>query len=145
MQTNPEAARLAVNSLLHYLLVGESAGRRPAIYFDPAWYRQAYAILAGISPLAHYLAHRRGQAHAPNALFDPAWYIAQSTTPVHRNRDPSTHFLIAGMHQDVSPSPAFDMAAWRRQTRGRSTRHFRHLLTPERDNPLVHYLLSTYR
>ena len=89
--------------------MGEQAGRRPVIYFDPAWYREAYGLAAGVSPLAHYLVHRRGQGYAPNALFDPAWYIAHSATPVHRNRDPFTHFLIAGMHQDVRPSPAFDV------------------------------------
>lgn len=144
LQTNPDAARLAVNPLLHYLLVGEAGGRRPTVYFDPTWYRDHYAIPLGQSPLAHYLAHRRTQQYSPNALFDPAWYIAQSGTSLHGNRDPFTHFLIAGMQRDIPPSEAFDMAAWRRRTRGRSTRHFRHLLSPDRDNPLVHYLLSTY-
>jgi hypothetical protein len=144
-RTNVSVGRLAVNPLLHYLLVGEPAGRRPVIYFDPAWYRAAYDIPAGVSSLAHYLAHRRTQTYAPVELFDPAHYIAHSASPVHRNRDPFTHFLIAGMQRDVPPSSRFDMTAWRRQTRGRSTRYFRHLLTPERDNPLVDYLLSTYR
>ena len=142
--TNPEVTRLGVNPLVHYLLAGEPAGRRPIVYFDPAWYRDHYGLGDGTSPLAHYLANRRGQQFAPNNLFDPAWYLAQPGVAVHARRDPFSHFLVAGIHQDVSPSATFDMAAWRRQTRGRPSRHFKRQQNPEMDNPLVNYLLSTY-
>lgn len=142
--TNPEVTRLGVNPLVHYLLAGEPAGRRPTVYFDPAWYRDHYGLEAGTSPLAHYLANRRSQQFAPNPLFDPAWYMAQPGVVVHPRRDPFSHFLVAGIRQDVQPSPRFDIAAWRRRTRGRPSRHFRRQQNPEMDNPLVNYLLSTY-
>jgi hypothetical protein len=145
LATNPDAAQLGVNPLLHYLLVGEPAGRRPIVFFDPAWYRGAYDIAPYTSPLAHYLANRRSQKYSPHALFDPAWYMAHSEAAVYPRRDPFSHFLIAGMQQDVAPSAAFDPAAWRRRTRGRPSRGFKHLLSPEKDNPLVNYLLATYR
>ena len=143
--TNPEVERLSVNPLLHYLLAGEPAGRRPIVFFDPHWYRKSYGIAPYSSPLAHYLAHRRSQRYSPHPLFDPAWYIARSNSTVYPRRDPFSHFLIAGMYQDVSPSAAFDPGAWRRRTRGRPTRQFKHTLSPEKDNPLVNYLLATYR
>jgi hypothetical protein len=145
MATNPAVERLNVNPLLHYFLVGEPAGRRPIVFFDPIWYRNTYDIAPYQSPLAHYLAHRRSQKYSPHPLFDPAWYIARSNAAVYPRRDPFSHFLIAGMHQDVSPSAAFDPAAWRRRTRGRPSRRFKHILSPEKDNPLVNYLLATYR
>ena len=145
LATNPDARRLAVNPVLHYLLVGEPAGRRPIVFFDPAWYRDTYSIPAGASPLAHYLANRRSQKFSPNALFDPAWYMAHSKSAVNPRRDPFSHFLIAGMQCDVAPSKAFDPAAWRRRSRGRPTRAFKTLLSPERDNPLIDYLLAMYR
>jgi hypothetical protein len=115
------------------------------VFFDPAWYRDTYSIPAGASPLAHYLANRRSQKFSPNALFDPAWYMAHSKSAVNPRRDPFSHFLIAGMQCDVAPSTAFDPAAWRRRSRGRPTRAFKTLLSPERDNPLIDYLLAMYR
>ena len=142
--TNPEVTRLGVNPLAHYLLVGEKTGRRPIVFFDPVWYRQTHALTDAISPLGHFLAHRREGAVSPNALFDPAWYAKQKGETPRPGRDPFARFLIAGLTEDVSPSPDFDLASWRRRSRGRPSRHFRHLLDPGRDNPLVDYLLRHY-
>jgi hypothetical protein len=143
--TNPDLQRLRVNPLVHYCLVGEAADRRPVVYFEPGWYRRTYGLTPDESPLAHYLANRRTQKYAPNSLFDPAWYIAHCDEKLHARRDVFAHYLVAGMHKDVPPSAQFDAAAWRRRTRGRATRRFRHGQSPERDNPLVHYLLAHYR
>lgn len=145
LATNPDAASLRVNPLVHYLLAGESADRRPVAFFEPRWYCETYDLPVGASPLAHYLAHRHTQRFSPNSLFDPAWYLAQGEDRLPPGRDPFAHYLVAGMHQDVRPSDQFDAAAWRRRTVGRATRHFRHGQYPERDNPLVHYMLSTYK
>ncbi len=143
-QTNPEVGRLQVNPLVHYLVVGESQGRRPVVYFDPTWYRDRYGVAPTTACLAHYLEHRRSQTVSPHPLFDPAYYIEHCGTVVHPRRDPFSHFLFAGMRDDVPPSPAFDPGAWRQSTRGRRSHHFTQLLSPDRDNPLIDYLLSTY-
>ncbi len=143
--TNPEVERLRVNPLVHYALVGEPAGRRPAVYFDPAWYRTTYALEDGVSPLGHYLANRRKQQFSPNPLFDPVWYRAQDGVRLNANRDPFPHFMAAGMANDIRPSRDFDMKLWRARLRGRPSRHFTAQLAPERDNPLLLYLLSHYR
>jgi hypothetical protein len=143
--TNPEVARLKVNPLVHYLLVGELEGRRPVVYFDPIWYAKTYAVPDDMSALAHFLAHRREGTVAPNEYFDPAYYAAQKNETLRPGRDPFARFLVAGLTEDVPPSPRFDLAAWRRRALGRVSRHFRHLMDPARDNPLVHYLMSTYR
>ena len=144
-ETNPDVARLQVNPLVHYLLVGEAADRRPVVFFEPEWYRRRYALSPDTSPLAHYLAHRRTQRFSPNSLFDPIWYLAQCDAAMPARRDLFAHYLVAGMRDDVRPSENFDAAAWRRRTRGRPSRHFRHGQPPEWDNPLVNYLLAHYR
>ena len=143
--TNPDVQRLRVNPLVHYRLLGEAAGRRPVVYFEPDWYRRSHGLGADESPLAHYLANRRTQKYSPNSLFDPAWYIAHCGEKLYPRRDLFAHYLVAGMQSDVPPSAQFNAAAWRRKTRGRATRMFRHGQTPDRDNPLVNYMLAHYR
>ena len=143
--TNPEVAALGVNPLAHYYLVGEPEGRRPIVFFDPVWYARTYAVPDELSPLAHFLAHRRGGTVSPNEFFDPVWYAEQRGEKPRPGRDPFARFLVAGLTEDTPPSPAFDLAAWRKATTGRVSRHFRHMLDPVRDNPLVRYLLTTYR
>jgi hypothetical protein len=143
--TNPEVAQLGVNPLAHYLLIGEPEGRRPIVYFDPVWYLTTYDVPEDMSALAHFLAHRREGNVSPNEYFDPVWYGARRGEPIRPGRDPFARFLVAGLTEDHAPSPKFDLAAWRRRSLGRVSRNFRHLLDPARDNPLVHYLLTTYR
>jgi hypothetical protein len=143
--TNPEVVELGVNSLAHYLLVGEPEGRRPIVFFDPVWYRETYAVPEEMSALAHFLAHRREGKVSPNEFFDPVWYSAQKNERIRPGRDPFARFLVAGLTEDYSPSAKFDLADWRRRSTGRVSRNFRHLLDPARDNPLVRFLLSTYR
>ena len=145
MQTNPDVARLKINPLVHYVVAGEAEGRRPVPYFDPAWYRETYAIPASQFALAHFLTHRRSQKFSPNPSFDIAWYVAQHAEELGTNRDPFAHFLQVGTYRDIDPSPTFDAAAYRKRHIGRPSRQFRHLMHPDRDNPLVHFLRSAYR
>jgi hypothetical protein len=144
-KTNPEVARLRVNPLVHYLLVGERQNRRPVVYFEPSWYRETYGLAKDASPLAHFLANRHAQVVSPNSLFDPQWFIAQSGRKVNRRLDPFAYYLFAGTWNDLQPSPTFDAIAWRKRRRGRRSRHFPGLQHPDKDNPLVDYLLSSYR
>lgn len=141
-RTNPEPERLGVNPLAHYLLEGEAAGRRPVVFFDPVWYRQTYDVPSDQAALAHYLANRRGQRVSPNPYFDVAWYLERNR--LGPNRDPFAHYLRAGTYRDVNPSADFDAAGYRKRILGRPSRHFRHLLHPGRDNPLVHWLNGGY-
>lgn len=143
--TNPEVERLRINPLVHYLLVGEPRGRRPMVYFEPDWYRTTNGLSDATSPLAHFLANRHGQHVSPNSLFDPTWFIARTGRGVRRRHDPFSYYLFAGTWNDMLPSAAFDAIAWRKRNRGRRSRHFTGLLHPDKDNPLVDYMLSTYK
>ncbi len=145
LRTNPRVARMRINPLVHYILEGEKASRRPVIYFDPAWYRERNGIGAEENALAHYLANRRTQAYSPNSLFDAAWYVRRVGSALGPNRDPFAHYLQIGMLEDIDPSPRFNAAEYRRRHLGRPSRVFRHLMRPDRHNPLVHYLEARYR
>jgi O-antigen biosynthesis protein len=143
--TNPEVQTLDVNPLAHYLLVGEPEGRRPIVFFDPLWYQNQYEISEDISPLAHFLAHRREGTVSPNEFFDPVWYAAQRGETLRSGRDPFARFLVTGLTENFSPSEKFDLPAYRKKNMGRVSKHFRHLMDPAKQNPLVRYLLSTYK
>ena len=145
LATNPEVIQLGVNPLLHYLLAGEAAERRPVVYFEPGWYRRTYGVPPGQSALAHYLAHRHTGTFSPNAMFDPVLVPgALRSKPASAPR--SLCALPGGGHaRRPSPSAQFDAAAWRTRRRGRRSRHFTRTLTPERDNPLIDFLLLHYR
>jgi hypothetical protein len=145
LQTNPDVARLGINPLVHYVVTGEAEGRRPVPYFDPLWYRETYDIPAGQFALAHFLTHRRSQKYSPTPMFDVAWYVQQHAEEMGTNRDPFAHFLQAGTYRDLDPSATFNAAEYRRRHIGRPSRHFRHLMHPDRDNPLVHLLRTRYR
>lgn len=145
LATNPEARQLKVNPLVHYLMAGEQADRRPIVWFEPGWYRQTYATPAGASPLGHFLKNRHSGGVSPNSLFDPDWYRGHCGQKLHPRRDAFAHYLVAGTQADLQPSAWFDAAGWRARHRGRRSRHFRAALVPERDNPLVDYMLTHYR
>ncbi len=144
IETNPDLARLKVNPLVHYVLVGEPSGRRPVPFFEPGWYRRTYDVQPNQTALAHYLTHRRTQSVSPNRLFDVAWYVEAHADVLGSHRDPFAHYLQEGTFADIDPSPAFDAATYRRTHLGRPSRNFRRLMTPERDNPLVHRLRAEY-
>jgi len=143
--TNPDVGRLGINPLLHYILEGEAADRRPIPWFEPGWYRRTYAVPDGQTALAHFLANRRTQRVSPTHLFDVAWFVARHARRLGPERDPFAWYLQAGTLEDIDPSPQFNAAAYRRQHTGRRSRAFPGLMTPERHNPLVHYLRSQYR
>jgi hypothetical protein len=137
--------RLKIDPVVHYILEGEMAGRRPVPYFDPTWYRGTYAVPQGQMALAHFLMHRRSQAFSPTPLFDVTWYVEQHADGLAGNLDPSAHFLQAGTYHDIDPSPSFSAAEYRRRHLGRPSRQFTRLMHPDRDNPLVHHLRAEYR
>lgn len=144
LATNPEVARLGINPLAHYVIEGEDAGRRPVVYFDPIWYRSKYGVPCSENVLAHYLRRRRNQTISPNPLFDVRWYLEHHKEEIGPCRDAFAHYLHAGMYRDIQPSPVFDAIYYRRVHLGRPSRIFRHAMRPDRNNPLVHYLLNHY-
>jgi hypothetical protein len=144
VRTNPDLARLQVNPLVHYILVGEPADRRPVPYFEPGWYRRSYGVPSDQTALAHYLSHRRSQSVSPTRLFDVGWYVAEHAGELGPNRDPFAHYLQAGTFKDIDPSRSFDARAYRRSHLGRASRSFRRLMSPDRDNPLVHRMRTEY-
>src|SRR5205823_6196901 len=95
-ETNHDVAHLGINPLTHYILVGERANRRPAPWFDAAWYRSAYHVPPEQLALAHYLQHRLARTVSPNPLFDVDWYVARHGEAIPAGVDPFSHYLLSG-------------------------------------------------
>ena len=74
---NPDVAQVGIEPMAHYRRYGESEGRQPSPWFDPAWYRAAYDIPDDQSPLDHFLAHRDSGAFLPST----ALYLVPRSDP----------------------------------------------------------------
>ncbi len=90
---NPDVARAGIDPVAHYVRYGEREGRRPSLWFDPAWYRAAYALPAEQSALQHFLARRTSGAVLPCA----ALYLVPHTPPwrdaIAAGADPFDRYL----------------------------------------------------
>lgn len=143
-------AGAAMSPLLHYATCGEARGHRPIVYFETEWYRRFYGLSDEQSPLLHYLTHRRSQRFSPISCFDLFFYLQNWGTEIGANRDAFAHFLRAGIERDIDPSPAFDLARYRRQAmagpappaRPQPGAEFLSKIEREAYNPLVHFLLQ---
>jgi len=74
---NPDVVRAGIDPLAHYLRYGETEGRFPSPWFDPAWYRKAYEIAPDESALAHFLERRTSGRFLPCA----ALYLVPHVQP----------------------------------------------------------------
>jgi len=90
---NPDVERAGIDPLAHYLRYGEAEGRFPSPWFDPLWYRSAYAVPAEQSALAHFLSRRTTGEFLPC----PALYLVPLSPPwrdaVQRGADPFDQYL----------------------------------------------------
>ena len=99
--------------LLHYILVGETAGARPVLYFDPAWYRVHYGVSTGELCLSHYLRYRHSGQVSPLPEFDAAFYMRENPDVADAGMDPIEHYLVRGFSEGRAPCPGFDPRRWK--------------------------------
>ena len=77
-RTNPDVARGGIELLDHYIMFGENEDRKPAPFFDPAWYRlQVQRLPQGHCLLAHYLTLGDAEGIQPMVGFDPPFVREQ--------------------------------------------------------------------
>ena len=94
---NTDVRAAEINPLLHYLLDGDREARRPVDFFDPAWYREAYAVSPTQTCLAHFLARRMTGVVSPVPGFDPVRHLRLHTREAASGVDPFLHArTIAG-------------------------------------------------
>ncbi|MFD0935805.1 hypothetical protein ACFQ12_11520, partial [Methylobacterium trifolii] len=106
----PDVREAGADALEHFCRYGWREGRRPNLYFDPAWYREVYgrAGEADENPLVHYLRAGEVLGCRPVPYFDPAWY--RRTYGLGPGTGALAHFLAHRRGQGVSPNPLFDPA-----------------------------------
>lgn len=106
---NPDCAG---DPLLHYIQLGEAAGRRPILHFDPVWYRRHHSVPGGELCLAHYLSRRHTGLVSPVAEFDAAHYLRENADVAASSMDPMEHYLLCGFKEGRAPCPGFDPRRW---------------------------------
>ena len=89
LSRNRDVAYAGIDPLAHYQRYGEGEGRRPSPWFDPSWYRAAYAVPEGQLALAHFLERRGDHRFLPCA----ALYLAPLTPPWRGDPAPFDRYL----------------------------------------------------
>jgi hypothetical protein len=90
---NPDVKRVGIDPLAHYLRYGETEGRYPSPWFNPAWYRLVYDIAPGQCALEHFLRRRATGQYLPC----PELYLVPRSPPWRDDCaagiDPFDHYL----------------------------------------------------
>lgn len=107
LQCNPDVRQSGMSGAAHFLLHGESEGRKPNRLFDPAFYRETYPDVAqaGQSPLLHYIRFGAFEERRPGPGFDPRYYLKEYPDVARALVDPLFHFLHAGEQEGRRPKP----------------------------------------
>jgi GT2 family glycosyltransferase/glycosyltransferase involved in cell wall biosynthesis len=97
----------AADALIHYMLIGERAGRQPNPWFDPVFFRK-YNKNYGRwrTVLASYWSNWQGNPN-PHPHFDGAWYVWQYQDVADTNTNPLAHFLTTGLAEGREPNAYF--------------------------------------
>ena len=89
----------------HYLSQGSLRGLKPNAFFDPAWYKDRYAIDNNIDPLVHYFQKGWLNGCNPSPEFDAEWYFKTNPDVKKANCEPLNHYLRSGRKQKRRPRP----------------------------------------
>lgn len=123
----PQAARIGLHPLTHYLQEGWRRQLNPHPLFDTAYYLEHSPDVAAaeVPALVHYLTHGADEGRGTHPCFDPAYYRAQVGDLA--GMPPLVHYLQHGA--EFAPHPLFVPEFYRRQCPETLT-----------ENPLLHYL-----
>jgi len=77
------------------------------LYFDPAWYREAYADVAasGVDPVQHYMTFGYLEGRNPNALFSSHLYLEANPDLANGGINPFLHFVLHGAAEGRPTKP----------------------------------------
>lgn len=117
-------------AILHYVLVGDDAGRSPNWLFDASWYRQRYMRDDGSSrtALCHYLAHHRQRRLWTHPLFDSSWFAERYAHRIPRRTSPLAFYLGTEGAWRLAPNPLFEPEWYLRNHSIASTEPLRHYI-----------------
>ena len=105
----PDVASDGCDPLVHFCRFGAAEGRRPNLYFDPAWYADLY--LRGQTetwnPLCHYIRVGEPAGFRPICYFEPTWYARTYALP--KGTSALAHYLRHRRSQAYAPNALFDL------------------------------------
>jgi len=126
LAAHPDVARSGLAPLVHYLVAGGLEGRRPALLFDPHYYRGQHAhelAATSVTPFEHYRRVGVARAASPHPLFDVGHYLAQRPD-LEPGEDALSHYVRTGAARGLSPHPLFDPAWYAEQAPGAGLAHY---------------------
>ncbi len=153
---NPDVRAAGVNPLLHYLLDGDREARRPTDFFDPAWYRAAYAVPPTQTCLTHFLARRMTGLVSPVPDFDPVRHLRLHPLEAAAGIDPFLHArslagaVAPGDSEVIAASGLFDASFYLmnnpdvRETGLDPLAHFCRYGAAEGRNPNLYFDIAWY-
>ncbi|WP_188009152.1 glycosyltransferase [Grimontia hollisae] len=95
------------SSLLRYILIEESKGKKPNPLFNPIWYKKKYNIGSNECALSHYLVNKESGNLSANPLFYESWYLKQNSDVRNSGMDPFIHYIKYGENENRKPNPYF--------------------------------------
>ncbi len=105
-----------LDPLYHYVKSGWKQDRQPNMFFDPAWYKKAYAAEVSTSnPLMFYIQQGFELGHNPSETFCNQTYLQDNKGIVPPGAEPLAHYLTTGMESGV----AWPSADTRSETSGK--------------------------
>ncbi len=123
LETNPDVAASGIEPLAHFCVNGWREGRRPNLYFDPAWYAATHKLPRGEgtavanaagceqdNPLVHYILSGEARGTRPAASFDPLWYRRVADVP--SGASPLAHLLAHRAAQGFGAQQPSDFGFW---------------------------------
>jgi GT2 family glycosyltransferase/glycosyltransferase involved in cell wall biosynthesis len=132
LETHGDVSQAEMEPLRHYVAYGDSEGRLPMAFFDPAYYRShVQSWTKGVNAVLHYAHVGRFRRISPSPWFDVAYYLSHNQDIARAGVDPLLHYLKWGGLEGRSPCRQFDGAHYLRAVPE---------VAEARLNPLVHYL-----
>ena len=142
---NPDVRQVGIDPLAHYLRYGETEGRLPSPWFNPAWYRQVYNLSSAQSPLEHFLQRRTTGRFLPCAALYLVPHLPPWRDDAITGLDPFDRYLAASAIPEhellpdltlIQPSGLIDAAYYRINPIGQYENEF---------DPALHYCRIGWR
>ncbi|GGC67714.1 glycoside hydrolase family 99-like domain-containing protein [Chelatococcus reniformis] len=110
LRQNRDLRERGLDPGMHYSAIGMREGRRPNLFFEPAWYARKYLSGEGVDQaVVHYLTRGERQGCNPSPFFDAAWYAQQYGIDLDA-KCALAHYLSVQLEHRHAPNRHFDTA-----------------------------------
>lgn len=153
LKNNIDLLPECIDTFRHFYFEGWKEGRNPCADFEIEFYLKNNPDVkaSGVNPLVHYLCNGKNENRftskihkhiltiEQSGLFDRDWYLDQY--PLTKSVESIRHYCLYGCDENKSPYPLFDTNFYHQEyCRPEENEH--NSDSPDKINPLVHYILK---